>query len=260
MPSTDWNKTWDKRYDWSRGGDEWTGQAEYCGQPYEDWKRSLLETFAQPNLAPTSVALEVAPGRGRWTEFLVANAAKVHLFDLNDSCIEACRQRFADVDHVTYCVNDGSSLPGVDAASVDFVWSYDSFVHMEADTIRGYLSEFARVLRPGGRFVFAVPHPSLAFLGEKRAPFYFEPDGVGYFSGRDRQFEGEIWRRDGKSVPVRSVHKTMEDYLTGLRDAGFEKMPDVVELRATEEHLELDPEWFGPLRDLPLHVAFRLTR
>ena len=52
----------------------------------------------------------------------------------------------------------------------------------------------------------------------------------------------------------------MEDYLTGLRDAGFEKMPDVVELRATEEHLELDPEWFGPLRDLPLHVAFRLTR
>ena len=150
MPSTDWNKTWDKSYDWSRGGDEWTGQAEYCGQPCDDWKRSLLETFAQPNLTQTSVALEVAPGRGRWTEFLVANAAKVHLFDLNDSCIEACRQRFADVDHVTYCVNDGSSLPGVDAASVDFVWSYDSFVHMEADTIRGYLSEFARVLRPGG--------------------------------------------------------------------------------------------------------------
>ena len=122
------------------------------------------------------------------------------------------------------------------------------------------MGEVHRVLRPGGRFVFAVPHPSLAFLGEKRAPFYFEPDGVGYFSGRDRQFEGEIWRRDGKSVPVRSVHKTMEDYLTGLRDAGFNRMPDVVELRATEEHLELDPEWFGPLRDLPLHVAFRLTR
>ena len=153
MPSTDWNKTWDKTYDWSQGGDEWTGQAEYCGQPYEEWKRALLETFVAPNLEPESVALEVAPGRGRWTEFLVQHAAKVHLFDLNESCIEACRQRFEGADHVTYCVNDGASLPGVADASVDFVWSYDSFVHMEADTIAAYLGEFSRVLRPGGRAV-----------------------------------------------------------------------------------------------------------
>lgn len=153
MPSTDWNKTWDKTYDWSQGGDEWTGQAEYCGQPYEEWKRALLETFVAPHLEPESVALEVAPGRGRWTEFLVQHAAKVHLFDLNESCIEACRQRFEGADHVTYCVNDGASLPGVADESVDFVWSYDSFVHMEADTIAAYLGEFSRVLRPGGRAV-----------------------------------------------------------------------------------------------------------
>ena len=111
------------------------------------------------------------------------------------------------------------------------------------------------MLKPGGRFIFAVPHPSLAFVGDKVAPFYFEPDGKGYFSGRDCQFEGKIWRRDGKSVPVRSVHKTLEDYMTGLEAAGFETMPKVTELRATEEHLAMDPEWFGPLRDLPLHLG-----
>lgn len=153
MPSRDWNKTWDKRYGWSQGGDEWTGQAEYCGQPYEAWKQSILDTFVAPSLTQKSVALEVAPGHGRWTEFLVAHAAKVHLFDLNASCMDACRQRFADVDHVTFCVNDGASLPGVADATVDFVWSYDSFVHMEADVIAAYLGEFARVLRPGGRAV-----------------------------------------------------------------------------------------------------------
>jgi len=153
MPSTDWNKTWDKGYDWSQDGDEWTGQAEYCGQPYPEWKQSILETFVRPNLTPESVSLEVAPGRGRWTQFLVENSAKVHLFDLNESCIDACRKRFADVDHVTYAINDGSSLPGVEDGTVDFVWSYDSFVHMEADTIEAYLREFARVLRPGGKAV-----------------------------------------------------------------------------------------------------------
>ena len=45
MPSRDWNKTWDRGYEWSQGGDEWTGQAEYCGQPYEAWKQSILDKF-----------------------------------------------------------------------------------------------------------------------------------------------------------------------------------------------------------------------
>lgn len=108
--------------------------------------------------------------------------------------------------------------------------------------------------------MFAVPHPSLPFLCEKTAPFYFDPEGKGYFSGRDSQFEGAIWRRDGKSVPVRSVHKNLEDYFGALAAAGFDKMPQLAELHATEAHLELDPAWFGPLRDKPLHLAFQLVK
>jgi hypothetical protein len=34
----------------------------------------------------------------------------------------------------------------------------------------------------------------------------------------------------------------------------------VTELSVTEKHLELDPEFFGPLRGLPLHVAFEVTK
>jgi hypothetical protein len=37
-------------------------------------------------------------------------------------------------------------------------------------------------------------------------------------------------------------------------------MPQVAELRATEEHLRMDPTWFGPLRDKPLHLAFQLRK
>jgi len=152
MPSIDWNRTWGQ-YDWSSDGDEWTGQAAYCGQPYEDWKASIHEAFIRPNLPPEAAVVEVAPGHGRWTEFLIEHAGKVHLVDLNESCIESCRRRFAAFDHVTYAVNDGMSLPGVADASVDFVWSYDSFVHIEPDAIATYLREFSRVLRDGGKAV-----------------------------------------------------------------------------------------------------------
>lgn len=165
MPSIQWNRNWND-YAWPEHGDEWSGQAAYCGQPYPAWKESVHEAFLRPYLRPSAVALEVAPGHGRWTEFLVRHAAHVHLVDLNPSCIEYCRRRFAAHRHLSYAVTDGQSLPGVAAGAVDFAWSFDSFVHMEADVIGAYLREFARVLRPGGHAVIhhaGRRHGALAF-------------------------------------------------------------------------------------------------
>ncbi|MFH0947074.1 MAG: class I SAM-dependent methyltransferase, partial [Planctomycetota bacterium] len=50
-------------------------------------------------------------------------------------------------------VNDGCALPFCGEASIDLVWSYDSFVHIEKSAIQSYFHEFARVLRPGGKAV-----------------------------------------------------------------------------------------------------------
>ena len=36
-------------------------------------------------------------------------------------------------------------------------------------------------------------------------------------------------------------------------------MPHVEELHITADHVALDPDFFGPLVDLPLHVAFSLS-
>ncbi|MEM8709607.1 MAG: class I SAM-dependent methyltransferase, partial [Planctomycetota bacterium] len=120
------------------------------------------------------------------------------------------------------------------------------------------MAEVGRVLRAGGRFIFAVPHPSLAFLRAEERPFYFSRGEHGYISGRDVQFEGKIWRRDGEAVQVRCVHKTLDDYFVALKAAGFKSLPDLKELHATDEHIAFDPEFFEPLRDQPLHLAFRL--
>ena len=71
---------------------------------------------------------------------------------------------------------------------------------------------------------------------------------------------GEIWRRDGIAVGVQCIHKTVEDYFTALRKAGFTNMPEVYELRINEEHVAMDPEFFTPLIDLPLHMAFKVKK
>ena len=70
--------------------------------------------------------------------------------DVTPKCVEACRQRFADRSGARFEVNDGHSLPMVEDSSIDFAFSFDSLVHVEAETLAGYLGELARVLKPDG--------------------------------------------------------------------------------------------------------------
>jgi hypothetical protein len=116
-----------------------------------------------------------------------------------------------------------------------------------------------RTLRRGGHFVFAVPHPSFAFMREPARPFYFDVDRARYFGARDTRFPGRIWKRDGQALDVQMVHKTLEDYFEALRLAGFSTMPTVVELGVTREMLAVDEGFFEPLLDFPLHLAVKVT-
>jgi len=241
-------------------------------QASQDWRRSeptLLSDFtARPFLlewcepvAGLNV-LDLGCGEGYFARGLKRRgAASILGIELSEEMVRNAQQREAEEQlGIEYRVGDASRLDDIADESIDLCVAVFLFNYVDLERTRHTMAEVYRALKPGGRFVFAVPHPSLAFLGDKVAPFYFDPEGKGYYSGRDCQFEGRIWRRDGKSVPVRSVHKTVEDYMTGLADAGFERMPRIAELRATDEHLAEAPEWFGPLADKPLHMAFHLTK
>lgn len=150
MPTVEWNKrVWGEDHAWSDAGDEWSGMAAHCGQPYAAWKASLVETYIIPEARDARV-VEIAPGHGRWTEHLVRVAKTVDVADINASCLDSCRQRFIGHDNIAYHLTDGRSLYFAAPSSVDFVWSFDSFVHMDPDVIRSYLREIARVLAPRG--------------------------------------------------------------------------------------------------------------
>ena len=157
-------KLWDSDYHWSSDGDEWQGQAAYCGVDYEVWKASLVKHLLNPYLVKDATVLEIAPGHGRWSELMIEKVKKLILVDLGENNIEFCRNRFQNYNHIEYVVNDGKSLPGVDDESVDFIWSYDSFVHMDNEVINAYFSEMNRVLKPGGQAVIHHAGRSHTFL------------------------------------------------------------------------------------------------
>lgn len=154
MPTINENiRMWNAEYSWNRHGDEWDDQAAFCHQPYKKWKESIVDIFINENINDNSAVLEIAPGHGRWTEFIVKKAKRVILVDVSPKCIDYCKDRFSEFKNVTYCVNDGRRLHCVEDDSIDFAWSYDSFVHMERDVIESYFSEFSRILKPNSRAI-----------------------------------------------------------------------------------------------------------
>jgi SAM-dependent methyltransferase len=136
---------WGVEYEWQDSGEEWS---EAWGSSASQWFGTLLPRIG--HFLPATTILEIAPGFGRWTQFLRESCEELIAVDVSEKCILACRERFAGDDRITYHVNDGSSLDMVEDGSVDFVFSFDSLVHAEADVLAEYLRQISRKLTPDG--------------------------------------------------------------------------------------------------------------
>ncbi len=147
MPSIEDNlKTWNQYYDWPEGGHEWSS---FWGGTDVLWGGSLSPRIR--SFLPTSSLLEIAPGFGRITSYLVERCEKYIGVDLAEKCVTECRSKFSAFEHAAFFVTDGYSLNDVPDKSVDFAFSFDSLVHVEADVMQAYARELARTLKPGGR-------------------------------------------------------------------------------------------------------------
>jgi SAM-dependent methyltransferase len=146
MPDVDQNlANWSTDWEWSQRGDEWS---RWWGGTPALWHTAILPRIHP--FVPTGTILEIAPGFGRWTQYLKDLADRLVIVDLTADCIDACRERFADADNIDYHVNDGRSLAMVEDGSVDFAFSFDSLVHVEDDVLTAYLNQLATKLKPDG--------------------------------------------------------------------------------------------------------------
>jgi len=167
MPSIAQNRTrW--VHDWQADGDEWS--SGWGGTPAL-WHGTILPRIHP--FVPARRILEIAPGHGRCTQYLVGLCRRLTVVDLVPECIEHCRRRFRGRRGIRYHVNDGKSLGMVRDGSVDFAFSWDSLVHAEGPVMRAYVTQLGRKLAPGG-WAF-LHHSNLAALldEEGKAPFEY---------------------------------------------------------------------------------------
>ncbi|OLP16554.1 SAM-dependent methyltransferase [Leptolyngbya sp. 'hensonii'] len=188
-------------------------------------------------------------------------AGEVVGVDLSQGMIAAAQaQEEREPLGINYEVGCATDLTRFGDRQFDQVVAVFLFNYLTLAQTQECMTEVIRILRPGGRFIFSVPHPAFPYMRQAEYPFYFQVEEGGYFSQRDQQFPGRIWKRDGSSLAVQLVHKTLEDYFTALQTAGFKTMPTLRELKVLPEHVALDPSFFEPLVDYPLHLALEVSK
>ncbi len=146
MPDLGWNTTlWDQTYDWSLEGEEWSSwwggsEAQWFGSIYPRIHRQL----------PASRILEIAPGHGRWTSYLLHYCESYVGIDLSGQAVDACKKRFASHPSAEFHRNDGLSLDAANDGEFDFIFSFDSLVHAEIEVLELYVPQLLRKLSSRG--------------------------------------------------------------------------------------------------------------
>jgi SAM-dependent methyltransferase len=163
MPDLTWNKGyWDGDYDWDEAGEEWSSN---WGSSEAQWFGSLYPRIHR--FLPAQNILEIAPGFGRWTRYLLQyTSGKYDGVDLSVECTQHCQRIFKGVSNATFSVNDGTDLSQFKDDSYDFVFSFDSLVHAELDVHEQYIPQILAKLKEGG--VAFIHHSNWASSDETK--------------------------------------------------------------------------------------------
>jgi SAM-dependent methyltransferase len=184
--------------------------------------------------------LEIGCGAAQCARWLVAQGARVTAFDVSYGQLQEARRLDArtGVPVPRLVQADAQQLP-FRSAAFDVVASAFGGIPFVADSAAA-MREVARVLRPGGRFVFSVTHPT-------RWAFPDDP-GPGGLTVRQSYFDRAPYVEEDENGVATYVehHRTLGDRVRELVAAGL-VLEDLVEPEWPAGHTREWGQW-SPLR------------
>lgn len=229
---------WDRAADWY--------QAEHGEFLRDDgfvWCPEGLDEADARLLGPVAgrLVLEVGCGAAQCSRWLAKQGASVVGIDLSRRQLEHARRIDAASGAPTWvplAQADAAALP-FGANVFDLACSAYGALPFVADSAQ-VLREIARVLRPGGRWVFSVSHPI-------RWSFPDNPGEAGLVA-RDSYFDRRAYveQNEAGTASYAEHHRTMGDWVRQINAAGFQ-LTDLVEPEWPDGHDRIWGGW-SPLR------------
>jgi Methyltransferase domain len=114
--------------------------------------RFIKERYVLPYVNAQHDALEIGPGGGRWTRFLLGFRTLTAV-DYHPELLDELKRNFGQQRNIRFIRNNGTDFPGLDPHSIDYVYSFGTFVHLDFELIEAYLDSIKTIIKPTANVV-----------------------------------------------------------------------------------------------------------
>lgn len=144
----------------------------------------MRDHFLTPYVSPSATIVEIGPGGGRWTRYMLS-ARRIYAVDYHQELLDELRSRF-NRPNIAFVKNSGDDFPGVPDGTADLIFSFGCFVHLDIDIIDRYLANMRRLLKTESNVVL--------HYADKTKPLARSNDS---FSNNDPEAMRMLVRRQG---------------------------------------------------------------
>ena len=234
---------WDQHADW------W--QREFTDGVDPEYTEQILPLIAA-GLAGRRHIVDIGAGEGQVARHLADGGARVTGVDPIRAQVAVARQRGGTP---RYAQAPAEDLP-FPAATFDGAVACLVFEHI--DDVDAALGEVARVLRPGGRFLFLLNHPLLQTPGSGWIDDQIIEPPEQYWRVGPYLPEAESIEEVQKDVFIRFWHRPLSRYLNAAIGAGL-RLEQMIEPPPPEGFLAQAPQ-YTDAATIPRLLVLHLTR
>lgn len=112
----------------------------------------IKERYVIPYVNARHKAVEIGPGGGRWTRYLLGFET-LYVVDYHQELLDELKLNFGRQRNIRFIKNNGTDFPGIDENSIDYLFTFGTFVHLDFDLIEAYLLAIRPIIKPGANVV-----------------------------------------------------------------------------------------------------------
>jgi len=112
----------------------------------------IRDEYVLPFVNSAQVAVEIGPGGGRWTRYLLGFKT-LYAVDFHQELLDQLKRNFGRHRNIRFIKNGGTDFPEIAPESVDYIFSFGTFVHLEFDLIERYLEAMRMIAKPDANIV-----------------------------------------------------------------------------------------------------------
>ncbi len=111
----------------------------------------VRDHFLIPYLSSDTIMIEIGPGGGRWTRYML-HTKQIYAVDYHQEILTELKENF-NRNNISFIKNNGADFPEIPKNSIDYIFSFGTFVHLEIDIINNYLKNMKPLLKQEANIV-----------------------------------------------------------------------------------------------------------